>query len=109
MIIICDNWKEYESVQKDLHNLSGEISVLAVRNEDAFMYYSPGDNEAKKTCTFDLLKSKVGIAHWFCTLDTLLQTVNNYFKNEEEPTVEISMEDIAKAFDIPSKCIKIVD
>jgi hypothetical protein len=108
MVVICNDWKEYESVQKRLHNLSKEIEVLAVRNEDAFMYYSPGDNNAKKTCTFDLLKSHVGIAHWFCTLQTLLDTIKNHFK-EEEPTVEISMDDIAKAFDIPIKSIKIVD
>lgn len=109
MIIICDNWEEYEKAKDKFHNLSGEISVLAVRNEDAFMYYSPGDNKAKKTCTFDLLKSKSGLAHWFCTLETLLQTVKNYFTVEEDSVVEISLDDIAKAFDIPSKCIKIVD
>lgn len=109
MIIICDSWEEYEKSKNKIHNLSGEISVLAVRNEDAFMYYSPGDNEAKKTCTFDLIKSKIGIAHWFCTLETLLQTVKNHFTIEEESVVEISLDDIAKAFDIPLKSIKIVD
>jgi hypothetical protein len=108
MIIICNDWKEYETCKETIYNLSEEIEVLAVRNEDAFMYYSPGDNEAKKTCTFDLIKSKIGTANWFCTLQTLLDTVKNHFK-DEEPMVEISLEDIAKAFDIPSKCIKIID
>jgi len=108
MIIICNDWKEYEACKEQISSLSEEIEVLAVKNEDAFMYYSPGDNEAKKTCTFDLIKSKIGTAHWFCTLQTLLDTVKNHFK-DDEPIVEISLKDIAKAFDIPSKCIKIVD
>lgn len=108
MIIICKDWKEYDNCKEKIYSLSEEIELLAVKNDDAFLHYPPGDTEVKKTCTFDLIKSKIGTAHWFCTLQTLLDTVKNHFK-DEEPIVEISLEDIAKAFDIPSKCIKIVE
>jgi hypothetical protein len=109
MIIICNNMGEYDKVKKDLYRVSEDIEVLAVGNGQSYVYYSPGDHNAKSTCTFDLVKSKIGIAHWFCTLQTLLDTIKKHFEEPEESTVEISMDDIAKAFDIPVKAIKIVD
>lgn len=107
MIIICNDWEEYESVKKNISNLTDRIDMLAVKNDKAFSFFSPGSNDPKETCTFDLIMSKIGLAHWFCTLATLCDGIKEHFA--PTPMVEISLDDIAKAFDIPSKCIKIVD
>jgi hypothetical protein len=107
MIIICKDQKEYEETKEALRSVSEKIDLLCVKNPDSYMYYAPGSLEASKTCTFDLIKTKIGSAYWFCTLQTLIDTLKNYF---DPPEVnELSLKEIAKKFDIPVKSIKIVD
>jgi hypothetical protein len=107
MIIICNDWEEYELIKNDISNLTDQIDMLAVKNDNAFSFFSPGSNDLKETCTFDLIMSKIGLAHWFCTLATLCDGIKEHFT--PTPAVEISLKDIAKKFDIPIKSIKIID
>ena len=103
MIIICQDWEEYESVKKDLYELTDKIDILAVKNNDAFLYYSVGDNAPKQTCSFSLLKTKLKIAHLFCTLQTLSDTIRIWFESSINPDVKLSVQDLSKGLDCPTE------
>lgn len=109
MIIICQDWEEYESVKKDLYELTDKIDLLAVKNPETFVSYSVVDNTTKETCSFSLLKTKIEIAHMFCTMQTLTDTIKIWLNLSKEPTIKLSVRDLSKELDCPTNSSIIKD